>query len=71
MNETDENCDNEVFIERDTLVTLKVKCVKQELTQSYRVLSIFSKHCNNWFFHLKDERILFIEDSKNKYNILA
>ena len=32
MNKRDDNYDNEVFIERDTLVTIKVKCVKQELT---------------------------------------
>ena len=46
MNEPDENYDNEVFIERDTLVTIEVTHGKQESTQSYQVLSIFSKHYN-------------------------
>ena len=70
-NDPDENCDNEVFIERDTLVTLKVACGKYESTQSYQILSIFSKYYNKWFFHLEDEIIPFVEDSKKKCKVLV
>ena len=62
-----------VWIERDTLVTLKYKQGGrngQETVQYYRVLGIFSKHYNKWFVELDHKKIKFAPGSK-KYKLLV
>lgn len=69
--EVDEKGMNGMFIERDRLVTINVKRGKQQHAALYRVLSIFSKHYNKWFFHLDDEQISKNEETGKKYKILV
>ena len=70
-NEPDENCDNEGFIEHDTLIILKVARGKHKSTQSYQVLSIFSKHNNKYFFRLEDKRLLLLRTLKESTKSLC
>ena len=67
----DNNTGDGIFIERDSLVSLKVKRGKSESIHIYRVLSIFSKHSNKWLYHLAADKIPFVEDSMKKYKIMV
>ena len=75
--EDDEDKGCHDFIERDTLIKLSVKKGGQTIVRNYRVLGIFSKHYNKWFFEFEQRQVVFNpqsmiwkKDSK-KHKLLA
>ena len=68
---SEESCgDEQVYIQRNTLIKMKYKRGRTEHTVYYQVMCIFSKHYNKWFVHLDDTKVPFVPGSK-KYKILA
>ena len=62
--------DEQVYIERDSLVKMKYKRGGDEHVCFYQVLCIFSKNYNKWFVHLDEEKVPFVQGSK-KYKVLV
>ena len=61
----------EVWIERDSLITMKCKRGKgNETIEYYRVLAVFTKYYNKWFVATDESRFIWNKDSK-KVRILA
>jgi len=75
--EDDEGEDCQCFIERDTLIKLKMKKGGQVMARNYRVLGIFSKHYNKWFPEFEEKQVVFSPQSttwgtySKKYKLLA
>ena len=49
---------DDVYIESDSLITMKFQWVQAESIEHYRVLGIFSKYYNKWFVHVDSGKIL-------------
>ena len=57
--------DGEVFIERDSLITLTCKRGKTSSVESYRVLALFTKHYKKWYPSYDPQRFMWKKNSTN------
>ena len=60
----------QVYIQRDSLVNLKVKCGRTESVEPYRVLGFFSKFYNKWFVSA-EKKFLWSGSPDQNVRILA
>ena len=57
--------DGNIFIERDSLISLHCKRGDTTAIENYRVLCRFTKHYNKWYICIDDAKFVWKRDSKS------